>query len=116
MYGAPRYLRWCVSGYGMASARFTALKTQVDRVRDMLTKYEGVVETVKGVQQTLATEYTGYSMAVRGDVDDELDTAEHVAEAGFARVARVATACVYKSGGRGKTCRNVQNVQNVWAR
>ncbi len=73
-----RYLRWCVSGYGMTSARFTALKTQVDRVRNMLTKYEGVVETVKGVEQTLAMEYTGYSMAVRDDVDDELDTAERL--------------------------------------
>ncbi len=75
---AARYLRWCVSGYGMASARFTALKTQVDRVRNMLTTYEGVVETVKGVQQTLGTEYAGYSMAVRGEVDDELHTAECV--------------------------------------
>ncbi len=62
----------------MASARFTVLKTQVDCVRNMLTKYEGVVETVKGVQETLATGYTGYSMAVRCDVDDELDTAERL--------------------------------------
>jgi hypothetical protein len=62
----------------MASAGFTALKTQVDRVGNMLTTYEGVVETVKGVQQTLATGYTGYSTAVRGEVDDELHTAEFV--------------------------------------
>jgi hypothetical protein len=75
---ADRYLRWCVSGYGMASARFTALKTQVDRVRNMLTKYEGLVETVKGVQETLETEYTGYSLAVQCEVDDELHTAECV--------------------------------------
>jgi hypothetical protein len=60
----------------MASTRFTALKTQMDRVTDMLVMYEGVVTTVKGVQQSLAIQYTGYTIAIKGDVDDELFTAE----------------------------------------
>jgi hypothetical protein len=60
------------------SARFLALKTQVDGVRDKLGQYEQVLRVVKGVQASLAKGYIGYTGAVRGDVDDELETVEHV--------------------------------------
>jgi hypothetical protein len=60
----------------MAGTGLTALKTQMDRVTDMLVMYEGVVTTVKGVQESLAIQETGYTQAIKGDVDDELMTAE----------------------------------------
>jgi hypothetical protein len=74
---ADRYLRWCVSGYEMESASFTALKNQVDRVRNLVINYDGVVESVKEAQRTLGKEYTGYSRAVRQEVDDVLHTAQY---------------------------------------
>jgi hypothetical protein len=61
---------------GTMLARFTALKTQMDRITKMLVLYDGVVTTVKGVQQSLAIQETGYTMAIKADVDDELMTAE----------------------------------------
>ena len=39
---------------------------------------EQVLGIVKGVQASLAKGYTGYTGAVRGDVNDELDTAERL--------------------------------------
>ncbi len=60
----------------MASRSFTHLKSQMDRVTEMLMLYEGLVETVKGVQERLGIEYTGWTIAMKGEVDDELDTAE----------------------------------------
>jgi len=62
----------------MASARFLVLKTQVDGVRDMLARHEQVLGVVQGVQASLAKGYTGYTGAVRGDVGDELETAERL--------------------------------------
>ncbi len=62
--------------HGMWSARFLVLKTQVDGVRDMLARHEQVLGIVKGVQASLAKGYTGYTGAVRGDVEDELETVE----------------------------------------
>ncbi len=61
--------------HAMWSARFLVLKTQVDGVRDMLARYEEVAGVVTGVQASLAK---GYSGEVRGDVNDELDTAERL--------------------------------------
>jgi hypothetical protein len=60
----------------MASTRFTQLKSQMDGVTAMLVLYEGVVDTVKGVQESLGIEYTGWTQAIKCDVDDELNTAE----------------------------------------
>jgi hypothetical protein len=60
----------------MASRSFTNLKNQMDRVTAMLVQYEGLVTTVKGVQQKLAIEYTGWTQGIKCDVDDDLWTAQ----------------------------------------
>ena len=60
----------------MASNWFIHLKNQMNDVKEMLVLHEGLVETVKGVQASLDIEYTGWTQAMKGDVDDELMTAE----------------------------------------
>jgi hypothetical protein len=60
----------------MSSRSFTNLKNQMDRVTAMLVQYEGLVTHVKGVQQKLAIEHTGWTQGMKGDVDDDLHTAQ----------------------------------------
>jgi len=73
---AERYLRWCVFGYGMESAGFTALKNEVNRVRNCVIQYDELVELVKSAQRTLGQEWKGFSREKKEDVDDLLEQAE----------------------------------------
>jgi hypothetical protein len=59
------------------SPAFTALKTEVDRVRQMLVMYEGLVESVKDIQHTFGKGYEGYDWRVRAEVVEDLHQAEY---------------------------------------
>jgi len=74
---ADRYLRWCVFGYGMGLARFTALKTKVDQVRKMVVMYEGLVESLKDIQDILAKGHEGYDWKKQAEVAELLYDADY---------------------------------------